>query len=102
MAGVLVIGGSPSQRIRRLQERYDRVSRGMQKEEVLSIMIEEPTSTGGRGFSRAYWNDDPMSDAESERIQSVVSYSTETFFLPVTFEFTFDENNALVGKHRLD
>lgn len=48
------------------------------------------------------WEDSPLPKEESSRVASAVWYSVNTFYLPVSFEFTFDEQQRVVGKHIRD
>ena len=91
---------APFRVIRQLDARYQQVQRGMTTNEVQAIM-----SHAGRWHTNATyrgWDDTPVAASDAPRIASAVAYSVPTFFLGVTFEFTFDESGKVVGKHRYD
>ena len=50
----------------------------------------------------AAWDDAALSRDEAQRISSVLRYTVRTFYVPVSFEFTFDDQRRLVGKHIYD
>jgi hypothetical protein len=86
--------------IRDLDRRYRQIERGARRLDVEATM-----GAGGVPYVGpyvAYWDDAPLSDAESGQIVGAVRYTVQTFYLPVTFEFTFDRTGRLVGKHRYD
>ena len=86
-----------------LDARYRTVERDMAEQQVLGIMGHTRLLRRNPPMNRyAYWDDGGLGESETQRIQSAVAYSVATFFLPVTFEFTFDEHGRLVGKHRYD
>jgi hypothetical protein len=97
---VILLSALPFIRIHRLDTAYRSIQRGATSNEVVRTM-------GRRGVWRtnafgAFWDDYPLTSAESARARIAVRYHVDTFFLPVTFEFTFDETGKVVGKHRYD
>ena len=97
---VLYLLARPFQRIDELDARYARVGRGMSRAQVEAIM-------GGPGEPwagpyTALWDDDPLPEGEDRRIAAAARYSVRTFYLPVTFEFTYDRDGLLVGRYRYD
>jgi hypothetical protein len=90
----------PFRTIRRLQARYEQVRRGMTIEEVQSVMAHSPVSPS-EDWCPA-WDDEQLPSAEAKRIVSAFHYSVRAFFVPVSFEFTFDADRRLVGKHVYD
>lgn len=90
----------PFRKIKMLDTRYRQVQRGMSTSEVGSMMGEE-----GRWRDsefKAWWDQVPLGSFEDARIHKAVRYSVHTFYLPVTFEFTFDAEGKTVGRHRYD
>ena len=90
----------PFQKINQLEQRYQTVQREMSEADVHAIM-------GGPGKAklepgRAWWDDEYLGDETSKEVEKEVLYSVSTFFLPVGFGFTFDENGRLIGRHRYD
>lgn len=90
----------PFVRINQLHHRYDQVERGMSVSQVQSIMQEDGVQR--EPWGRAWWDDELLEQSEDARIRLSLWYSTQTFFLPVSFEFTFNEHGEVVGKHRYD
>jgi hypothetical protein len=90
----------PFRLIRGLDAQYQAVRHDAGRAEVQSIM--GGPGTPGEAPYRAYWFDAALPESESRRIDSAIRYPVRTFFLPVTFEFTFDRDGRLVGKHRYD
>jgi hypothetical protein len=91
---------APFRVISQLDARYQQVQRGMSTNQVQTIM-----STPGRWHTNtvyAGWDDPPLPEADVRRIRGAMRYSVSTFFLPVSFEFTFDETGKVVGRHRYD
>jgi hypothetical protein len=48
------------------------------------------------------WDDASLSPAEASRITSAVRYTVRTFFLPVSYEFSFAPQQRVVGRHIYD
>jgi hypothetical protein len=92
----------PYRRIAELDRRYQQVQRGMSKTQVQVLMC-GPGQRFGGPFP-AFWDDDLQPDQEEKArtIASAERYTVHTFYLPVSFEFTFDAEGRLVGKHRYD
>ncbi len=83
-----------------IQDGYNQIQRGMDQADVTALM-------GGRGVVvagpyTAWWNDDPLTDADSARITSAMLYCIKSKLFPISFEITFDFDNMVVGKHRFD
>jgi hypothetical protein len=97
----LVWLGAPFAEIRDRQLRYDTVSRGMTRAQVIEIMG-TPDSERFQPGPQAWWDQERLVDVEPESITSAIRYRTATFYLPVTFEFTFDAEGQIAGKHRYD
>lgn len=86
--------------IRQLEARYQTVQPGMGTNEVQAIMnFQGRWHTNGtyRG-----WGDVHDTTTDTPHIGYAAAYTVPTFFLPVTFEFVFDENGKAEGKHRYD
>ena len=83
-----------------LDARYRRVERGMTMAEVPAVMGSPGRPQAGPWF--AAWDDDPLDPGEAKRITSAIRYYAPTPFVGVTFEFQFDQDGKLVGKHRFD
>ncbi len=95
----------PFRTIARQRERYERVVRGMTVQEVIGLMGEptEDSAVGPElGLHADWWDGERLGQQDAARIRRVICYSTDTFFLPVTFAFSFDENGVIVGKHSYD
>jgi hypothetical protein len=90
----------PGAKIRDLDTRYVTISKGMKRDDVIKAMgTREYRSFNG---SAAWWDDERLGQDEDARVRSAIRYTVDTFFLPVSFEFTFDEAGRLVGRHRFD
>lgn len=85
---------------RLLHVRYEQVQRGMSIEEVQGLMAHSPSRASERWYPA--WDDEQLPSAEAARIVSAVRYSVRSFFQPVSFEFTFDSDRRLVGRHIYD
>jgi hypothetical protein len=83
-----------------LDARYRRVERGMTVAEVQAVMGSNGTPSSGPWF--AAWDDDLLDEAEAKRITSGLSYFAPNIMVGVAFEFQFDQDGKLVGKHRFD
>ena len=91
---------TPFVRIRQFDKGYSITARGMTEAQVIGLM---GRSTATRSDdSRAWWDDTLLGEVEDARIASELSYTVNTFYLPVTFEFTFDAAGKLVGRHVYD
>ena len=86
-------------KLRSLDKTYESFKKGATREEVLAL-LGAPAATNPEPTK--FWDEAKLSEAELSKISSTVDYSVQTFFLPVTFRFSFDTNGALVGKHRYD
>lgn len=86
--------------IQQLRTRYEQAQRGMTRDQVEALMGTAGVRRREHWFPA--WDDTPLPSAESQRIASAIRYSVSTFFLPVTFEFTFDGDHQLVGRHIYD
>lgn len=90
----------PYVKIGDLDFRYSTISKGMNREQVIQVM--------GKAYRRyegglnAWWDDELLGEDDDARVSSAIRYTVKTFFLPVSFEFTFDETGVLVGRHRYD
>ncbi len=67
----------------------------------VQALMRHPGRWATNGVYRG-WDESPVADAATPRIGSSVAYAVPTFFLGVTFEFTFDESGRVVGRHRYD
>lgn len=87
--------------IKRLDSRYGQTQKGMTMAEVENLMgssglrLQQPSQFPA-------WDWERLPPDETARIKSVLRYRVDTFFLPVSFEFTFDDQQKLVGRHRYD
>ena len=90
----------PFRTIRILEVRYEKVQRGMSAEQVQALMSYAPILTVTDWYPA--WDDEQLPSVEAERIVSAFQYSVGTFFMPVSFEFTFDSDRRLVGRHIYD
>jgi hypothetical protein len=97
---VVVWTSMPFLKIRDLDTRYATISRGMTREDVINAM--DRTDYRSQDGSNAWWDDEPLGKDQDARVRSAIQYTVHTFFLPVTFEFTFDEAGEVVGRHRYD
>ncbi len=91
----------PFAKIRDLDAKYLTCEKGMSREQVIKRMGDFDYRTDGI-VAGAMWDDDRLRSEEDEKVASSISYRVSTFFLPVTFEFTFDNEGKLVGRHRYD
>lgn len=90
----------PHRTVRQLRARYQQVQPGMTAEQVTSLMA-YPSDNVSAGWFPA-WDDTSLPPAEASRIKSAVRYSVRTFYLPVSYEFTFDAQQRVVGRHIYD
>lgn len=91
----------PTLQIRQLDARYQQVQVDDDISTVTEIMGREP-EWHDRSLHGGWWNGAQLSSNETARIRQSARYTVRTFYLPVTFEFAFDETGACVGKHRFD
>lgn len=89
----------PFARIDHLDSKYMTTTRGMTVAEVVTVMGEQPSVTIG---AAAWWDDVRLGPDQDNKVKTAIRYTVRTFFLPVTFEFTFDEEGKLLGRHRFD
>ena len=72
----------------------------MNRSDVINAM--NRTDHLSQDGSKAWWDDEQLGTEADAEVRSAIRYTVNTFFLPVTFEFTFDEAGNLVGRHRYD
>lgn len=92
---------SPMVTANRLRERYNQAQPGMTVAQVELLMNREGTWSTTRPPFPA-WDDRPLPENEATRIGSVLRYTVSTYYLPITFEFLFDSNGKLIGRHIYD
>lgn len=90
----------PFSKIRELDARYSTLSKGMHRNEVIAVM--RSADFMQQDGAAAWWDDQRLGPEANARVNSSICYTVQTFFLPVTFEFTFNESGELVGRHRYD
>jgi hypothetical protein len=84
--------------------RYRQVQRGMNRSQVQAIMGDggaaqrEPIA--GKNFTM--WDGEPLSEGEREAITGALIFKPTPAYTGVFFEFTFDQDGKVVGKHRYD
>jgi len=81
------------------EQNFSKAIKGASKVEILSLMG-NPTATNQSATE--FWNDAKLENQETNQIVETLDYRVSTFFLPVTFRFSFDANSKLVAKHRYD
>ncbi len=93
----------PKNQIDVLHAKYLTVDRPSTYTKVLQTMGPTPTSDEP-GQGTAFWDDEyPSSNLdESKNITHILRYSIPGLPYSVTFEFTFDKDKNLIGKHRYD
>ena len=85
------------------QTLYTNVQKGMNKEKVISIMKEPPKLVFQEKNRKVlWWDDEKINKTKEMEISETIVYSVDTFFLPVTFEFSFDLDGNIIGKHKYD
>jgi hypothetical protein len=113
IAAVIILSGaiaagvyslSKGRQIARFQSGFAEVALGDTSERVVAIM--GPPHQVCTGDEQWLFPDAPH-DPEHAYVEGAVSvvqycYRVETFFLPVTWAFNFDEGGKLVSKMRLD
>jgi hypothetical protein len=104
---ILVIGGliildASSRRVRRLNARYAAVVQGMSRADVIRTMGELPDFEGWPLHPNTYWDDRELGSSESKRAVSAITYRRKMSRSSISFEFTFDREDKLIGKHRYD
>lgn len=88
-------------RVGELRKRYERTHRGMTVEEVEAVMGEGMTRSKSSSFPA--WDDAELSPDDAAKISSAYRVRAErAFWIPVTYEFTFDSGGRLVGRHIYD
>ena len=90
----------PFRTLTQLQNHYDQTQHGMTIGQVRTLMnhpLAKPDPTW-----IPTWDDQPLPAEEEQRITSVIHYRVPTFPQPVSFEFTFDKAQRLVGRHIYD
>jgi hypothetical protein len=104
LAAIVVCGilwlRMPYNEIRELDSRYATISRGMKRDQVIKAMGDAKYRSVD-GWT-AWWDDELLGKHEDARVNSAIRYTVRTFYLPVTFEFTFDGSGEVVGRHRYD
>lgn len=83
----------------RLSSAYHSLHKGVARDAVIAAM-EQPMSTNVQPVP--YWDEKPLSNEDIGRISSSIQFTKRTFFLPVSYRYSFDTNGFLVGKHRYD
>ena len=94
-----------SRLVQQLDEGYQKVRRGMDAGDVGVLMKQntvEALDDQSREDLSGWWDITPLEATETARIQSAFRYTAPRFFRTVRFVFTFDANDKLVGKHRLN
>lgn len=105
---VLIVGGVlwlelPHIAIRRLNSGYAQTRKGMTISEVEMLMAAPLCSTKQPSEpNSAWWDDEKLPESERARIKTSFTFTVRTFFLPVSYEFQFDEAGSLVGRHIYD
>ncbi len=72
----------------------------MTAEQVTALMAYRSDNVSAGWFPA--WDDTSLPPAEASRITSAIRYSVRTRFLPVSYEFTFDAQHRVVGRHIYD
>lgn len=86
--------------IRRLQAAYLQVEKGMSAKEVERLM-DYPSRSLDSGL-QGWWDEQRLTELEEVNLRKALRYQINTFYLPVIFEFTFDADGKIVGRHRYD
>jgi len=88
--------------IRDYDRGFDAIARGMSAAEVTQIMGEPRRIRSGQDviMARSTWDD--VADEPSSSVHLEYGYHAETFYLPVDWLVGFNEEGAVVSKHRLD
>lgn len=87
----------PSLKIGRYERAYNTLEKGATKRQVFEVMG-EPTRVNVPPTD--YWDEIKLDSSETLKIAETIDYSVSTFYLPVTYRFSFDTNGHLIGKHR--
>ena len=90
-----------------MDDRYSRLHRGMDEGEALRLMgsdIAPPQDWPGDARAElrycAWWDKQYQGARQSKQIARAVRYTVPTATSQVTYELTFDQDGALVGRHR--
>lgn len=83
-----------------LERRYQKIEKGMPLKQVVSHMGDYPYKE--LGCHVVWWGQDELSKEEIKRIDKNIIYSVKTFYLPISFGFSFDSSGKVAGKHRYD
>jgi hypothetical protein len=97
--------GWPLFTVGQLRERYAQTQSGMSVAQVKALMARTEDDwrlTPPAEYGMTFWDEDRLSEEETKRITSAIRYTVPTFFMPVIFEFTFDAEGRLVGRHIYD
>jgi hypothetical protein len=100
LAYVTVFVLSPLRTTRQLRARYQQVRPGMSAKQVAALMAYPSTTISTAPFPA--WDDASLPPAEASRITSAVRYTVRTFYMPVSYEFSFDVQQRVVGRHIYD
>ena len=88
-------------RVRSVHSIYLVVQEGTEKQKVLD-MLGPPTEERTGSPRQIYWEDNVLPPEQAQSVTMSLEYRIETFFLPISFEFYFDTDGRLLGKHRMD
>ena len=91
---------APFVEIHQRRERYKLITRDMSKHDVVAIMGEPDTS--GEPGAGPFWDDELLNGVSLDDVEHAIRYNTSTFYLGVIFEFTFDDEGRIIGKHCYD
>mgnify|MGYP000206326836 CR=1 FL=1 len=98
---LIVWAEAPLREIRLLEEKFATIEKGMTIEEVNFIMSVETSYSAPHSASKVRWNEKAIPE-QKHLIHTVMRHRVKTFFMPVTFEFTFNDRMELIGKHIYD
>lgn len=93
---------APFTKIGHLHSKYDTIQKGASKDHVVAVMGKPTRVRNDYGWEKVYWEDTPLPDQPTNAVAQSMWYSVKTFFLPISFVFSFDSEGKLIGKHRFD
>ena len=91
----------PSWEIQTRQRGFDSVTLEMDRLSVTDLMG-PPSSVSDTFGDRVFWNNEIRHDTDASVVVESLRYRTNTFYLPIIFEISFDSRGMVVGKHRYD
>lgn len=94
--------GNLSHTIHQHDAAFEATARGMSQPEVLALLPATYETADSPVAPYLYWDDSRLDPIDAVPQPTVVRYTLETWHLPITWEYVFDQQGKLVGRHRYD